>query len=149
MRPFRLLVLATAAAGGVLLAPAVASAHDLRARVTLAAAVKLEAFFDDDTPAELADVRVTDAGGAEVLAGKTDDRGVWTFPRPNPGRYTATVKSAGHVAKVEFPVEGDPEAPPAVYAPWRMNKALGLAIGLVLLLGLSAASWLIRRRRRC
>ena len=148
MRQFRFLVLATAATGGVLLAPAFASAHDLRARITVTESVKLEAFFDDGMPAELADARVTDAAGNEVLVGKTDEHGVWTFRRPAPGRYTLTVKSIGHVAKVEFPVEGESEAAPAVYTEWRMSKPLGLAIGLIPLLGLSAVGWFLQRRRR-
>jgi len=147
MGTFRLLVLATVAAGGVLLAPGRASAHALRAKITVAETVKVEAYFDDDTPAEFADATVTDASGAEVLTGKTDARGVWTFPLPKPGTYTLRVKSIGHAAQVDFPVEGEPEAPPAVYAPGRMNTPLALALGLLLLLGVSAVSWYRTRRR--
>ena len=98
MRVIRLLVLATAAAGGVLLGPAVASAHAMGAKVTVAEEVRVEAYFEDDFPAEFAEASVTDADGKEVLTGKTDERGVWTFAKPGPGRYTLTVKSAGHVA---------------------------------------------------
>ena len=145
MRCCRFFVLATAAALGVLLAPRVASAHDLRANVTVADEVKVLAYFEEeDSPAQSAEVTVTDEAGATVLTGKTDERGVWAFPPPKPGTYQLKVESAGHVAKVQFRVNGEP----AVYTVPRMNKALGLTIGLVLLLGVSAASWLIRRRRR-
>jgi nickel transport protein len=148
MRQFRFLVLATAITGGVLLGTSAASAHDLRAKVTVADAVRVEAYFDGDMPAEFADVSVTDAAGAEVLVGKTDERGVWTFPLPKPGEYTLRVKSIdGHAARVVFRVEEAAETSPVVYAPWRMNKALALAIGLLLLLGLSAVSWFRGRRR--
>ena len=148
MRCFRLLVLATAAAAGVLLAAAPASAHDLRANVTVANAVKVEAYFDDDTPAQFAEVTVINAEGAAVLTGKTDERGVWTFPLPKPGTYSLKVESAGHVATVPFRVDGGPAAPAVVYTGWRMNKAVALAIGVLLLLGISAVSWFIRYRRR-
>lgn len=146
MRAVRLLVLATAAAGGVLLAPATASAHAMRAQVEVRAdSVYFLAYFDDDTPAEFAAVTLTDAAGNEVLTGTTNERGEWTFPRPAPGRYTLTAKCVGHSAKVPFPVEGEPEAP-AVYSGRGPGRAAGLAIGLALLLGVSAAIWLRRRR---
>jgi hypothetical protein len=148
MRAFRLLVLATAAAGGVLLAPAAASAHGMSARVEVRAdSVYLLAYFDDDTPAESAAVSVTDEDGKEVLAGTTNERGEWTFPRPAPGRYALTAKCVGHSAKVHFAVEGVAESP-AVYSGQGLGRAAGLAIGLTILLGISAATWL-RRRRRC
>jgi hypothetical protein len=107
----------------------------------------VEAYFSDKTPAQSADVTVTDAAGAAVHTGKTDEHGLWTCPRPVPGAYTLTVESAGHVAKVPFRVDGDPESA-IVFTGWRMNKTLGLSIGVILLLGLSAVSWFIHRRRR-
>lgn len=150
MRVFRLLVLATAAAAGALLTPARAAAHAMFADVTVAAdSVKLLAYFEEDLPAEFADVTVTDADGNVVLAGKTDERGVWTFPRPAPGTYTLKVKQTGHVAKREFTVTGASEAEaPAVSGGRRLNKWVGLAVGVVVLLGVSGASWLLRRRGR-
>jgi hypothetical protein len=147
MRAFRHLVLAAAAAGGVLLAPAAASAHGMTARVKVRAdSVHVLAFFDDDSPAQSAAVRVTDAAGTEVAAGTTNERGEWTFPRPAPGRYALTAKCIGHAAKVDILVDGDPESP-AFYSGRGLGKAAGLALGLTLLLGISAASWLRLRRR--
>jgi hypothetical protein len=148
MRVIRFLVLATAAASGVLLAPGSAFAHGMNAKVTVADDVRVEAYFDGDFPAEFAEVTVTDAGGKEVFVGKADERGVCTVPRPAPGEYTLTAKCAGHTATVRFRIEGDPGAGPAAYTGWRLNKFLGLAIGLILIFGISAASWLIRRRGR-
>ena len=146
MHTSRLLVLAVASLGGVSLAPAPASAHDLRADVTVADDVKVLAYYQDDTPAQFADATVTDAAGAEVAAGKTDERGAWAFPRPKPGDYVLTVKSTGHVAKVKFAVSGEMEAPATYTAP-RLNRWLGLAVGVFGLLGVSAVFWLLRRRR--
>jgi nickel transport protein len=148
MRVFRVFVLATVAMGGVLLAPAIASAHDMRADVTVADEVKVVAYFDDDTPAQSATVSVVDANGNEILTGKADERGVWTFAKPAPGQYMLTAKCLGHVAKVEFRVEGGPDTPPVVFTGWRLQKAIGVTVGLVVLLGISAVSWFLRRHRR-
>lgn len=150
MRVFRVFVLAIVAIGGVLLAPAVASAHGMRADVTVADQVKVVAYFDDDTPAESATVSIADANGNEILTGKADEHGVWTFAKPAPGQYTLTAKCIGHVAKVEFRVEGDsePELPPVVYTRSQLPKIIGIVVGLVVLLGISAVSWFLRRYRR-
>jgi hypothetical protein len=148
MRCFRLFVLATAAAGGVLLAPARADAHAIHAKVEVSAqAVKLEAYFDDDIPAEFAEAVVTDASGAVVVSGKTDERGVWTFAPPKPGAYVLTVKSIGHTTTVKFEVAGEPEAPVEYIGP-RANKLLGLAVGLVVIVALTTIFWFLRRGRR-
>ena len=146
MRRFRLLVLATVAAVGGL--PAPAAAHAMHADVTVADAVTLLAYFEEDVPAEFAEVQVTDADGAVVASGKTDARGLWTFPKPKPGAYTLTVKLIGHMATREFRVAGEPDAPQVFYTGWRPNKAVALTAGVVLLLGMSAVSWFRRRRRR-
>lgn len=144
---FRSLVLAIATAAGALLASGRADAHAMHADlITTADPFKLTAYFDEDLPAEFADVTVTDAEGNVVLTGKTDERGVFTFPRPKPGTYTLRVKSTGHVAKREFTVDG--ETGGAVAADWRPDKWVGLGIGVGGLLGLSGASWLLRRRGR-
>ncbi len=146
MRGFRFLVLVTLATAGVPLVPTAARAHDLRAVVTVADAIRVEAFFDDELPAESAEVQVTDAAGTVVATGKTDERGVWVFPRPAPGAYTLAVKSIGHGTTVAFTVDGAPEAPVA-FTGQRMNKTVALVSGVSLLLGISAVSWFRRRRR--
>ncbi len=148
MRPFRYLVLATAAVLGGFLTPAPAFAHAFHAEVKVADVVTVLAYFDGDEPAQSGDVVVTDADGTVIASGKTDERGVWTFPKPRPGTYTVRVESMGHVVKREFLVDGNPEAPPVVYTGWRPNKPVALASGLGLLLGTSAVSWFLLRRRR-
>lgn len=151
MPSFRFLVLATAAVGGVLLTSARADAHAMHAKVKVEGdSVRLDAYHDEEFPAEFADVTVTDAAGAVVLTGKTDETGVWTFPRPKPGKYAVTVrKPDGHVATTEFEVAGPagPDAPTTFGGP-RLNKWLGLSAGVLILLCISGASWMRRRRVR-
>jgi hypothetical protein len=149
MCAFRFLVLVIAATSGVLFAPAVASAHAMHARVEVRTdCIYVLTYFDEDLPAEFATVSVADASGTEFLTGKTDEHGEWTFAKPAPGEYKLTVRSVGHVARREFRVDRDPEAAPVVFTGWQMNRAIGISVGLGLLLGISAISWFIRRQRR-
>ncbi|MCI0704610.1 MAG: hypothetical protein L0241_26435 [Planctomycetia bacterium] len=142
----RFLVLVIAGVGGALIGPARASAHDMKAVVTVAQDhVKVVAYFEDDFPAEFATAQVTDSNGNEIASGKTDETGLWTFVRPAPGEYTLVAKSMGHTARVKFAVAGDPE--PTTFTGWRLNKTLGVSIGVVGLLGFSVAYWWFRLRR--
>jgi nickel transport protein len=155
MRVFRFLVLATATVGGVLLGTSRAEAHALFIKVEPATdPVKVLAYYEEDIPAESADVTVTDADGNVVVSGKTNDRGEWAFERPTkPGTYTVTVKQTGHRAKDVFTVaeaaegagaEADQPAPTGR----RLNRWVGLSLGVAGLLGISGVSWLLRRRGR-
>src|SRR5581483_358097 len=136
MRAVHFLVTAVLAATAVLLAPGAAAAHDLLAVVKVRDAdVYVEAGYaygKDAEPAEGAAVTVTDADGNRVAAGATDERGVWTFPRPAAGAYTVVVEQAGHRAAVTLAV---PETGTAEFLPSRLDKRHGLAIGLALVLG--------------
>jgi hypothetical protein len=149
----RPLVLLTAALAGLLVPAGAAPAHDLNARVTVgpypernvpAGEVRVEAWYGktpaDADPADAARVTVTDAARNVVATGTLDDRGVWTFPRPGPGRYTVAVESVGHRAEVEFDAPGE-------HTGWRLDRRLGLAIGLGVLLGGTLLYWLVRRSR--
>lgn len=147
MRAIRFVILLTATTAGVILVPGGAGAHDMNATVQVGAgSVRVEVFFEEDLPAERAAVRVTDAAGAEVAAGTTDERGVWTFPAPPPGEYQLRATCIGHAAAVGFMVAAAPAAEPVAYTGWRLNKAVGLGAGAGGLLGVSALVW--RRRRR-
>jgi hypothetical protein len=146
-RPARFLVLAAVAAAGALIVPAPASAHDLKAVVTVhAGTVTVEAGYDDDTPAEKARVTVADATGSQVAAGTLDENGVWKFPTPAPGDYRVVVESAGHRDEVPVPIRADPGE--ATYSGWRLDKRLGLAAGVGLLLGGTLAFVYFRRPAR-
>ena len=62
--------------------------------------LRVEAYYDDGTPAQEAKVTVRRADQV-VVEGRTDDKGVWTCPRPEPGTYTVRVVSVGHAADPE------------------------------------------------
>jgi hypothetical protein len=112
--------------------------------------VKVEAFYEDDTPAQNAKVTVW-LDKEKVAEGRTDEKGVWKFPKPAPGTYTVRVEDLGHAGK-ELLVISDPkvgsESPthmpePAADVPSRDEKtgprwgrvAIGVGVigGLVLL----------------
>jgi hypothetical protein len=144
------LVLLAAAVLVALLSAGRTSAHDLKAMVELQDPVKVEAWFDDDTPAQQARVQVVNVSGEEVAAGLTDDRGVWTFPKPGPGRYRISIESIGHKTDVRFTIPGaeQPELQPSVEPEPRLNNRLGLILGLTLTLGGSLAFVVLRRMRK-
>ena len=83
--------------------------HGLHAEAKLKGdRVTVEAFFDDDTPAGNAQVKVTSANGDAIGEGRTDEKGVWSFPRPAPGKYTVVVDGGdGHRNKVTLTIPTD------------------------------------------
>lgn len=133
--------------------PAGAFAHDLVLVVKLPpdapAEVVLEAGFDDDTPAEDARTWVARADGSVVAEGRTDARGVCRLPRPGPGRYTAYVEAVGHRDAVDFEIIAATSDRPTTFAGRRLDKTLGLAVGVGGLLGASLGyAWWRRRGSR-
>ena len=60
--------------------------------------VHVEAFYDDDTPAQRAKISVEDSEKRIVAQGRTNERGVWTCSLPAPGNYTVRAESVGHAA---------------------------------------------------
>src|SRR5262245_32067281 len=83
-----------------------APAHDLGANCKVEGGrVLVTAFFEDDTPARGAKVRVFDAQKQEVAAGQTDAEGRWACPAPPPGAYLVVVDAGGgHRADVDLTV---------------------------------------------
>jgi nickel transport protein len=108
------LALSAAVVAVVLFTPAAADAHAVGAEPKLVdGRLQVDAFYDDDSPAEDAKISVTDAAGNVVAEGKTDDKGRWSCPAPPPGKYGIKVDAgAGHRAVVKFTVP-DPAAPAA------------------------------------
>jgi hypothetical protein len=146
MRPTRPLVLAALALVGV--TPAAASAHDLRAKVTVTAAeVRVEAGYDDDTPADGAKVSLAAADGTTVASGTLDATGRWSTPAPPPGTFTVVVNDFGHRDRVAFTIDSPTADAPAeaTFTGWRLDKTLGLVAGLVLLLGGTLVYVVVRR----
>lgn len=113
--------------------------------------LRVEAFYDDDTPAQEAKVMVH-LGDQLIAEGRTDERGVWTCPRPAPGAYTVRADSAGHAAKETLAVpepDPEPDTEPASASNERSERTRTpwgrLVIGLAVIGGLWAA-WAISRR---
>jgi hypothetical protein len=132
-----------------------AAAHDLKAVVTVTAAeVKVVAGYDDDTPADGGKVSLTAADGKEIVSGKLDERGMWATRVPPPGSYVVVVTDIGHRDRVSFAIPEPATAPVAdalpaetTHSSWRLDKTLGVAIGLGVLLGGSFLYALVRRKR--
>jgi nickel transport protein len=119
--------------------------------------LRIEAFYQDDTPAQEAKVSVQ-SGDIVIAQGQTDEKGVWTCPKPAAGTYTVRVESIGHAATetvviAESEVGNNPSTVDTsrddtgstnratrTRTPWR-NLALG--VGLV---GGACAVWLVTRR---
>jgi hypothetical protein len=144
---FRLLILACLLAG-----TSPAFAHRLHVDPKLAGdQVRVEAFYDDGTPAQEAKVTIT-LGEQTIAEGRTDEKGVWTCAKPAPGTYLVRAESVGHAAKdtliVPEPDQPPPTEPTAstdgrarrTQTPWGR-----LAAGLAVIGGLWVA-WIISRR---
>ncbi|OWK43199.1 hypothetical protein [Fimbriiglobus ruber] len=99
-------------AGLLLLVPAVASAHAVGIEAKLKGErVVVEAYYDDDSPAADAKIAVTGENGQLVAEGKTDAKGVWSFPTPVGGKYQVAVNAGdGHSAKTSITIP--PQASP-------------------------------------
>jgi nickel transport protein len=151
---FRLPILVVA----LLFAPASpAFAHRLMADFKIVGdQLRVEAFYQDDTPAQKAKVIVR-SGDVIVAQGQTDEKGVWTCAKPAAGSYTVRVESAGHAATETLVIaesedganssnavgsdeSGSMDRSTRTRTPWR-NLTLGL--GLV---GGACAVWLVTRR---
>jgi hypothetical protein len=149
----------------VLLAANPAAAHALGAECRLRGnKVEVEAYFDDDTPAQNAKVTVTDSHKQIIAEGRTDEAGRWSFPVPPSGEYLVLVEAgAGHSKRVKMTVpaaptgEGTPgtdataEGVPISEGPTR-HEFTSVPVGRVALsLGIIAAggfgAWLLLRRR--
>ncbi len=133
-----------------------AAAHALGADCRVQAGrVELEAYYDDDTPAREAKVRVHDDGGQVVADGRTDAEGRWSFARPAPGHYRVVVNAgAGHRKELGVTIPGPAETAPAVAVSAEPTRAeftrfpwLKLGIGLAVIGGVAAAFLLSRRFR--
>jgi hypothetical protein len=128
-----------------------AFAHRLHVDVkTTGDQVRVETYYDDDTPAQEAKITVR-LGDRPVAEGRTDEKGVWTCAKPAPGTYLVRAESVGHAAKETLVVE--PGAHPPAAAPTstherarRTHTPWGrLAVGLAVIGGLWLA-WAFSRR---
>lgn len=149
---------AIVALAAILVAPRCASAHALRVDCYLRAeSVIVEAYFDDDTPADKAKVRIFDAGGNEIARGQTDADGKWSTHRLSPGRYRVEVDAGGgHFAKqsMEVPANGNVATAPIriTEGPSRPEAARmfwpKLMVGLGAIAGFAIALWIAARCKK-
>jgi len=116
----------------------------------------IEAFYDDNTPAQQAMITIKNDKNEIVASGKTDEHGVWTCAAPTAGKYTARAETAGHVAQESFMAPAAPLSQPAsnseppsktatreeeTATPW-----LRIVFGCAAIAILFVALWLARRR---
>jgi hypothetical protein len=66
--------------------------------------VRVEAFHDDDTPAQQAKIIIADESKKIIAEGRCDERGLWSCPLPTPGKYTVRAESVGHTAKTDLEI---------------------------------------------
>ncbi len=95
-----------ATAAVMLALPLVASAHAVGIEAKLKGkTVAIEAYFDDDTPAADAKITVEDESKKVIAEGTTDAKGGWSFPVPQPGKYTVLLDAGfGHSTKTTITV---------------------------------------------
>jgi hypothetical protein len=85
---------------GVCLSAAPAFAHKLLLDCRVKGdRLRVEAFYDDNTPAQQAKIAVENESQQVVSDGRTDGMGVWSCPVPGPGKYIVRGESVGHAAK--------------------------------------------------
>ena len=125
----RLFVLVLAVVGVVAVPAARRCATISHATVKLLPdAVVVEAGFDGDTPAEEAVVHIATRPAAKSHAARLTRHGVCRLPLLGPGKYVAMVESIGHRDEVAFEVAVQSDS--FEFSNWRLDKRLGLAIGL-------------------
>ncbi|MGL6075567.1 MAG: carboxypeptidase-like regulatory domain-containing protein [Fimbriiglobus sp.] len=121
-------------------------AHDVIFKTTIVAErVRLEAFFEDDSPAAQAKVIVRQAD-VIVAEGETDAEGIWVLPVLPAGNYVITLDARdGHVKTVPLLLAGEVPVNTSraemTSTPW-----LKLSLGVGGLLLVSAVSWWRMRR---
>ncbi len=141
---------------GVVAPTARAHAVGLECRIQ-GAQLEITAFYDDDSPAVRARVRVLD-GDREIAAGLTDEKGVWSCACPPPGHYSVKLDAgAGHRAEHTIAVPSS-VASPAATAPAIGNGPTRqdftrfpwerLLLGLLAILALAAAFLLVAAFRK-
>ena len=133
--------------------PAFAQAHAVGVEAKLVGeAVRIEAFFDDDTPADGAKVTVRDGANALVAEGVTDDKGVWSFAVPPAGKYAVRVDAGGgHAATAVVTIPERATSTTAIsdgpsresFTGWQRWATAGVGVALI-----AAGTWLVKRRLR-
>jgi len=133
----------------LMLMPALAFAHNVGVACKLRGdKVEVEAFYDDDTPAQKAKVQVKDGKDEIVASGVTDEKGTWNFAAPASGKYVVYLDAgAGHRARTDLfvPAQNESAKPDETIsegptrAEFTNTPWLKVAIGLIVIGGLGGA----------
>ena len=115
--------------------------------------LRIEAWFEEDVPAESAKITLTDASGVVTEVGAADDTGTLTIPLPAAGVWTVAAESIGHRGEFTLNIASAAEA---VEEPAKVRstgpEAWRIAIGLGMIAAAFAGlRWRMRRhaaRRR-
>lgn len=76
--------------------------------------LRIEAFYDDDTPATQAKIIIADSHGAVLAQGVTNDQGVWRLSWRQPGKLTIRCDTKdGHRASTTLEVPAEAASVPA------------------------------------
>lgn len=119
-----------------------AFAHALLAIVKIEeTSVRVEVFYDDDTPAEAAKVYVQNDAKEKIAEGVTDANGAWTFTKPVLGTYTVVAESVGHRHRKSFTIgenitSTQPTREELTRTPF---VAIGVGLGVILLVSVMLA----------
>jgi nickel transport protein len=134
----------------VCLFPLFVSAHAIGVQATrVGDRIKVEAFYDDDTPTEQAKVTVLSQDGQTIASGLTDERGLWYFPVPSSGNYSIRVDAGdGHRATINLNLTLEeittPQESRAEATRWKWERTL---IGVAVISVATILLWFARGRR--
>lgn len=135
---------------GLLFAADSAFAHKFYVEAKLAEPIRIEAYFEDDTPAQEAKIIVRQ-GETIVAEGRTDEKGVWTCTLP-PGNYQVRAETLGHAAETTLGVPDKPVEPIAATDNQRTENTRTplrrLVMGLGIIAGVTIVSYVLRQRSR-
>jgi len=129
-RPHLIISVIATIVGGMMAAPEVFAHKMLISCDGRGERLRVEAFFDDDTPAQNAKVIVENEAREIVLEGKTDDRGVWSVPKPAPGKYLVRAETFGHVAREALVVAAETSAPKVIAPPEMSPKGAEASVAM-------------------
>ncbi len=117
--------------------------HNLCAKVKIEGTnLRIEAFFDNETPADNAKVKLL-SNKKTLQEAMTDERGLCSIPAPGAGNYTIDVNAGGgHRTEVTFTIEAAVEEQTAGADKESVfqRRWLGAVVGLVIILLMTYAA---------
>lgn len=109
--------------------------------------VRVEVYFEDDSPADDAEIELRGETGEVMLRGKADAKGVWTFPCPVAGTYLLKATCLGHVATIPWTVADVPTSDSSQQRAENTRTPWWGVVGGILVIGLGCTLWYWWRQR--